>query len=383
VTAQVDEISARVTVNVTEPIVEEIVISPSDFAIELGETKQMTAVLKDKFGKVIEGRSVLWTTINESVRIHQSGVVIGTQPGEVIIIATSEGVSSVVTGEVTAPALAWDLIYDRASFTGMSELYILNPTTGEAPTPLSAGTAARSPSASPDGSRVAFAFSVEEYGTGQKTDDIFVVNRDGMHMTRLTSAPGVEEAPAWSPLGDRIAYQHWEGNGRSDIWVMDPDGGNQVNLTADMMFGPFRSSAAWTRDGQKIAFVESRTEHNGKWTSIWVMRSDGSEKRQLTSSLTASYSAPTWSHDGTRLAFVRTYTDDTDITVVDVESGTATRITIPGLESHPSWSPDGSVIAFTSGGSVYTVRPDGSKLRLRTLDPEWGAAGAATWILRR
>jgi Tol biopolymer transport system component len=113
------------------------------------------------------------------------------------------------------------------------------------------------------------------------------------------------------------------------------------------------------------------------------MRADGSEKRQLTSSATAFYGTPTWSPDGTQVAFVQHYGEEADITIMDVNNGSTSRVSVPGFESNPSWSPDGSLIAFTSGWAVYTMRPDGGNLRLRTLDPEWGIAGSATWIARR
>ena len=382
VTATIDEITARVMVNVTTPSVEQLIITPSDFTIEVGETRQLDVVLKDKFGNVIPGRPVLWTADNESVRIEESGRVTGLQAGEVTIIATSEGVSGLVKGTVVSSApYPLDLVYDRVTFGGLSELFILSLTNSQSSL-LSTGTMSRSPTASPDGSRVAFAVSMEDSGTGQHVDDIYVVDRAGSNMQRLTTAPGVDEAPAWSPAGARIAYQHRDPYGRSDIWAMDPDGSNAVNLTVDMLNGPSLSSPAWTRDGSRIAFVESLQSGQGTWTSIWTMRSDGSEKWRVTSSLTAVFETPTWSPDGTRIAFVQHFADETDIAILTVNGGPTTRLHVPGAQSNPSWSPDGSLIAFTSDGAIYTMRPDGTNLRLRTVDLEWGLANSAAWIAR-
>jgi len=63
-----------------------------------------------------------------------------------------------------------------------------------------------------------------------------------------------------------------------------------------------------------------------------------------------------------------------------VNSGTTTRIPFPGIDANPSWSPDGKLIAFTSGMALYTMHPDGSNVRLRTADPSWGGGVAPAWI---
>lgn len=76
--------------------------------------------------------------------------------------------------------------------------------------------------------------------------------------------------------------------------------------------------------------------------------------------VTGGGETPTWSPDGTQLA----YTGNLDIYVVDVSGGERRRLTHDQYENYsPTWSPDGQWIAFVGGrggGTIYAVRPDGS-----------------------
>ena len=112
------------------------------------------------------------------------------------------------------------------------------------------------------------------------------------------------------------------------------------------------------------------------------MNADGSNKRQLTSTLSGFDAGPTWSPDGARIAFARYYGYEDDITIINISTGELSRIHLEGIEANPAWSPDGELIAFTSGNGVYTMRPDGSRVRLRTVDPSVGGGIAPSWIAR-
>jgi hypothetical protein len=79
---------------------------------------------------------------------------------------------------------------------------------------------------SPDGSRIAFA----SRGAEGLEYDVYVVDVDGEHPTRLTRAPGDDASPAWSPDGTRIAFvSHRDGN--AEIYVMAADGSDPTRIT--------------------------------------------------------------------------------------------------------------------------------------------------------
>jgi uncharacterized protein YjdB len=391
VSATVEDQTADVTVTITRRPVATISVSPTGVVLQVGTTRQLTATLHDASGNSLTDRAVVWTTDSPMVvEVNGTGRLSATGPGYATIVATSEGKTfgvGVTVVEGDRDAMPHDLVYHRTTPQALGEIIIL-PTAGTSGfTRVNAGNVSRQPTASPNGNRLAFYVSQRELN-GDQTDDIFAVDRNGLNMKRLTSAPGYDGEPAWSPAGDAIAYRHadFAPNGRSDIWVMRADGSLKVNLTGDVPAGVSVGSPAWSPDGSRIAFQLLRTGFSGPTFEIWAMNADGSNKELITWS-NAGDRTPTWSPDGMRIAFIRAYGDDTDITIVNVGGGAATRLELPGRQEGPEWSPDGRHIAFwqpvgaTGATAVYTVRADGTNVRLHTL-PSWGGGYDPTWIRR-
>ncbi|NTV37465.1 MAG: hypothetical protein HGA53_10980, partial [Anaerolineaceae bacterium] len=128
-----------------------------------------------------------------------------------------------------------------------------------------------------------------------------------------------------------------------EIYKMGPDGKDPVNLSNDPGedFDP-----AWSPDGSQIAFVSNRANEQGGGQFIYVMDADGNDVRQL--SQDPNSDLPDWSHDGSQI----TYTSNDDIYVINADgSGTSTNLTnSPQKDWKSTWSPDGSKIAWLSGG---------------------------------
>jgi Tol biopolymer transport system component len=186
-----------------------------------------------------------------------------------------------------------------------------------------------------------------------------------------------DTSPAWSPDGSQLAVvTHWAG--RNGILVMQPDGSNEHLVTTDSA----DADPAWSPDGSKIAFA------NG--SNIYVVSADGSGRAELTSNPEGGYgygywgyasaSHPTWSPDGTTIAYAlyagRTIgsvvTYGSGIESVDVASGKQTTIQAGAAENDysPAWSPDGNSIAFASyrpgGSGIYAMNPDGTHVTALT-----------------
>lgn len=197
----------------------------------------------------------------------------------------------------------------------------------------------RGPSWSPDGQRLAF------YGAeaDQSNFDIFVVNADGTELRDLTSSPDVDERyPTWSPDGTQLAF-HGDADGDYDIYVIDLASGEQRALTSNTAqdLGP-----DWSPDGRNIAF---HTDLWGSTYQIALVDLETSAIRQLTNSADIN-SFPAWSPDGTEIAY-NTIRDNAVNLVIMQADGTGLRALTSSAdrEAFPDWSPDGAYIIYQHG----------------------------------
>ena len=140
----------------------------------------------------------------------------------------------------------------------------------------------------------------------------------------------------------------------------------------------FATAAKATSDRLSGQFAYAT--HSG---DIWVVKADGSSKRQLTHSGGGFDFKPTWSPDGKEIAFATTrgkppLAGDTSIFVINVDGTHARQLTLPSRfrfgGSEPAWAPDGKWIAFASAHGLALISPMSGQVKLLNLRgdaPAW------------
>jgi hypothetical protein len=187
--------------------------------------------------------------------------------------------------------------------------------------------------------------------------DIYVINPDGSGQANLTDNSADDSDPANSPDGDKIAFTT-DRNGNYEIYTLSATSSDHTRLTANPAsdFQP-----AFSPDGSKIAFTSNRDGND----EIYVMNADGTGQTRLTDNA-ASDSGPAFSPNGSKIAFTSERDGNKEVYTMDPDGSTQTNLTHNSAnDSQPSFSPDGAKVAFTSdrdGGNqeLYAMNPDGS-----------------------
>jgi Tol biopolymer transport system component len=178
-------------------------------------------------------------------------------------------------------------------------------------------------------------------------------------LTNTSAATNVR--PTWSPDGKRIAYQS-DRDGTFHIYVMDTDGSNTKQIST----GPDVDDRhpAWSPDGQAIAVDSGDATHR----EIWIIDVASQRRTQVTKTAAVA-TFPSWSPDGKRIAFYLyrasapgasgTFNGTMDIWTSSRDGSGLVQMT-KGLASEANnqctfachsvrWSPDSSRMAFSDG----------------------------------
>lgn len=279
---------------------------------------------------------------------------------------------------------------------------------------LTEGISSEDAAWSPDGRKVTF---TRQLRTGIRVDEsiIYVADSTGRDLTQLTDDHLIASDPVWSPDGTCIAftgyrkdvggpfgsYINWnvvEETPGPDLFLVNTDDGNIYQITHDEERYDF--DPVWSPDGTRISFSNTfvvdidsgivrkipEVSSGGKvWSPdgsrlftasnnwLGVYDADGTELMSITNNNYYNDDA-VWSPDSSQIAYVTVregeYPDPTyHITVADIEDRSS-RILAEG--TNPSWSPDGTRIAFAHNPDseyqsfLFVMNSDGSNLKQLT-----------------
>jgi len=193
--------------------------------------------------------------------------------------------------------------------------------------------------------------------------DIYTINPDGTNQVNITNHTASDGEPNFSPFGSSIIFTT-NRNGNSEIYRMNTDGTNPVNLTNNPSaeISPFYSP-----DGSTIVFASFR---DGNY-EIYKMNADGSNQVRLTNEPTSDI-YPAFSPDGQKIIFISRRAGGSEKVFSMNADGTNQQLLseaagfAPGY-NRPTYSPDGSKIIFgfssdtgTTHPSVWTMNSDGT-----------------------
>lgn len=194
--------------------------------------------------------------------------------------------------------------------------------------------------------------------------------------------------------GRKIAFLSRQNSIRRNIFLMNEDGSGQTQITNVIAFAYGISFFSWSPDGSRIVYSGDTGPLDGP--EIYMINADGTGIKRIGSSIIFGENDivygvintyPSWSPDGSRIAFVKQGIRTSNIYIINADGSNETRITENSTDKrNPSWSPDGKKIAYSSkndrGYDIYTIRTDGSnKIRLTYLEayyqkPYWSPDGS-------
>ncbi|HMB70930.1 MAG TPA: hypothetical protein VKU85_16565 [bacterium] len=266
-------------------------------------------------------------------------------------VIVTEGQTSTMKFTLACPVALEDVIVFASTRDALSDLYVMNPD-GTNVTRFSTLGNAYDPAVSPNGQTVAFTYNDSE---------IWAVDAEGLDLRLLTNQGS---NPIWSADGTRIAFES-DRAGTFDVWTMNADGTDAVNLTDDGATD--ETKPTWSPDGSRLAYTVS----DGSSLKVWTINADGTGAAALTGAMgNETYAA--WSPDGTEIAYASTLCrpvdlipcGDWELHVIGAD-GTGDRFLTSNLtkDIRPAWSADGTRMIFTGDEpgnyDIYTMDAGG------------------------
>jgi TolB protein len=288
----------------------------------------------------------------------------GISASQVVAHTLSNDIVQVFTGRPGPFLSRIGFISDRS---GDSELWIMDWDGSNQKQITKHSTIALGPTWSPDGKQLVFTSFL------RGAPALFLLTPHEGYLRPLWDKGGVNSSASYSPDGKQIAFASSH-DGNTDIYTMPIEGGTPRRLTSARGID---TQPAWAPNGRQIAFTSTRSGS----PQIYLMDADGSNVRRLSFD-GIFHDEATWTHDGTRIACTTKEQGLFKIATIDTVTSQRTVIPAPGNNESPTFSPDGSMIAFVSDRSgtpqVFITDADGVPHQLtsegKNHSPTWTGA---------
>jgi Tol biopolymer transport system component len=239
---------------------------------------------------------------------------------------------------------------------------------------------------SPDGSQLVFISPCRArgdfYDNAYKDSSLYLINADGTGEKALTTIPGADFDPAWSPDGKRIAFASSR-DGRKEIYTLTLDSGAVTRIT-NSIGNIENTQPSWSPLGNQIVYTVQRV---GAY-QVWSMTDTGQGNVQVVRSGQQLWDfAPVWMPDGETILFNQRNLGPSlpwlmTIRYEDREKQDPTKLDLPKPIENVQFSPDGLWIVFEGQDDVgnrdiyFMTITGGDRTRLtndpgKDFDPVW------------
>ena len=306
-------------------------------------------------------------------------VVLPTNTLPAVIESTATPENTAVPGPTLTGGGTGQIAF-ASSRSGVPQIYLINvDLTGLTPlTNMDEG--ACQPTWSPDGAQIVFISPClgrgEFFDNTYNNSSLYIMNADGSDQRMLTTVPGSDYDPDWSPDGKRIAFTSLR-DGKKDIYVLTLETGAIERLTTVEGDIQENSQPSWSPFGNQIVYTVKRFNAY----QVWAMSDTGQGNVQIARSGQDFWDfLPIWAPDGETILFSQRNAGIASrpwlmsIRYEDRESKDPTRLDLPRPVEDVEFSPDGNWLAFEGMDSegnrdVYIMTTTGGNRTRLTIDP--------------
>jgi Tol biopolymer transport system component len=360
--------------------------------IAAGESKQLVAVAKDKYGNTIDNLVATWSikdmragTITEAGLFTASKKAISYDNAIKVVIKQGEkttealGKVTVKAGEINQLAIAPSKI-DLGK--GMTQQFI----------------AVAADSYGNKISSITYTWNAQPTAGSITADGLFTATynpndyKEAVTVTAKTGDKEIKKTAEVNIEDDTIIFLSDKSDTTNHVlkyYTMDTRGNNIKNLELSYS-GQIQDRLNPSDDGRRLVYTDIVYDDQGYYTNdhTWVSSSDGTWPMVISSG--KHIHEPSISPDGTKIAFQSWLTEPPEICVMNIDGSNVVNLTNNALyDDYPEWSPDGQQILYVSKESsstlavpkIYIMNADGSNRRQLSSDmgyetmPKWSPDG--------